>query len=249
MNNNKKWTTFTFVSPRVCRITNLFKYTNVKVAFRCHNTLGRLTKPTKDINTPPHNKWGIYQLTCNSCNLSYVGQTSLNLKIRFQEHIRYVRNNNPQSAFAQHILHSQPEYGQMNNIMKGLKPLINRSMLTSYKQFYIQTFHQENKLILEQYPGEQNLLFQTSIHPRPTAWKDQSCYNLRSTHSSILHALNFQTSSNSRYVQYLSFFSITRINTPAMHWHTNMLTQKRNFTHTSTLTYTTATTQMKYHNF
>ena len=159
--------------------------------------------------------------------------------------IRYIRNNNPQSAFAQHILHNQHEYGQMNNVMKLLKPLSNPSMLTSYKQFYIQTFHQENKLILEQYPGEQTPLFQTAIHPQPTTLKDQPCYNLRSGHSSIQPALNFPTRSYLRYVQYHSFFSIPVINTPAIHWHANLLPPKRNFTHASKPTYTTATTHMK----
>jgi hypothetical protein len=107
--NKTKWATFTFISPHICRITNIFKHSNVKVAFRCHNTIAQLTKPPNDRNMPPHNKWGIYQLTRNSCNLSYVGQTSRSLKIRFQEHIRYIRNNNPQSTYAQHILHNQHE--------------------------------------------------------------------------------------------------------------------------------------------
>jgi len=48
-------------------------------------------KPSKDHNTPPHNKWGIYQLTCNTSNLPYVGQTRRSLSIRFQERIRYIR--------------------------------------------------------------------------------------------------------------------------------------------------------------
>jgi hypothetical protein len=92
MNNNKKWATFIFIYPHIRTITNLFKHTKVKVAFRCHKTLGRLIRLTKGRNTPPHKKWGIYQLTCNSCKLSYVGQTCRDLKIRFQEHIR---NNDP----------------------------------------------------------------------------------------------------------------------------------------------------------
>ena len=192
MNNNKKWATFTFISPHICTIMNLFRHTNVKVAFRCHNTVGRLTKPPKDRNIPLHNKWGIYQLTCNTCNLSYVGQTSHSLKICFQEHIRYIRNNNPQLASAQHILHNQHEYSKMSNIMTLRKPLSNPSMLTSYKQFYIQTFHQEGKLILEQYPGELNLLFQTAIHPPHTTLKDQSCYNFQPGHLSRLTAPNCQ---------------------------------------------------------
>jgi len=31
------------------------------------------------------------------CSL-YIGQTSRNLKTRYNEHIRYIKNNNPQSA-------------------------------------------------------------------------------------------------------------------------------------------------------
>jgi len=49
--------------------------------------------------------------------------------------------------------------------MTHLKPLICPSMLTSYEQFYIQTDHPEVKPIPEQYPDEQNPLFQKPIHP------------------------------------------------------------------------------------
>jgi len=46
-------------------------------------------KPNTDNNTPYYNRSGIYKLTCNTCKLAYVGQTSQSLKLRFQEHIRY----------------------------------------------------------------------------------------------------------------------------------------------------------------
>jgi len=82
--NNTKWATFTFTSPQIRKITNFFKHTNVKIAFRCNNTIARLTKPPNVHKIPPHNKWGIYQLTCNCCNLTYVGQTNQNLKIRYR---------------------------------------------------------------------------------------------------------------------------------------------------------------------
>ena len=198
MNKNKKWATFTFISPRTCKITNLFRKTNVKIGFRCRNTIGNLIKRPKDHDIPPHNKWGIYQLTCNTCNLSYVGQTSRNLKIRFQEHIRYIRSNNLHSAFAQHILQNQHEYGQMNSIMTLLKPLSSPSMLIPYEQYSIQTLHQEGKLIPQQYPGEPNLLFQTAINPQPphTTWKDQLCYSLQPGHYSNLTAPNLQPTAN-----------------------------------------------------
>ena len=114
-----------------------------------------------------HNKWGIYQLTCNTCNLSYVGQTSRSLNIRFQEHIRYIRYNNPQSAYALHILQNQHEYGQMNSTMTLLKPLNNPSLLLPYEQYYIQSLHEAGRLIPEQSPGETNPLFQMAINPQP----------------------------------------------------------------------------------
>ena len=89
------------------------------------------------------------------------------LNICFQEPIRYIRNNNPQSAYAQHtrIIQNQHEYGQMNSKMTLLKPLNNPSLLIPYEQYYIQTLYWESKLILGQIPGEINPLFQTVINP------------------------------------------------------------------------------------
>ena len=120
-------------------ILSIFRNTNIKIAYKCRNTIANLTKPHRDLHNPPHNKWGIYQLTCNACNLSYVGQTSHSLNIRFQEHIRYNRYNNPQSPYAYHILQNQHEYGPMNSTMTLLKPLNNPSLLLPYEQYYIQS--------------------------------------------------------------------------------------------------------------
>jgi len=104
------------------------------------------------------------------CWLRLIWPTYANLrslKIQFQEHIRYVRSNNPQSPFASHILQNQHEYGHMNNILTLLKPLSSPNTLIPYEQYYIQTLCRTDKLIPEQYPGETNLLFQTVINPQP----------------------------------------------------------------------------------
>jgi hypothetical protein len=53
----KKWTFFTYYCPRIRKITNLFKHTNKGIAFRSTNTI-----------------------QCNTRKLSYIGQTSRNLK-------------------------------------------------------------------------------------------------------------------------------------------------------------------------
>jgi len=115
-------------SPHVRKITNLFKNTNVKVTFKSNNTTAQLTKPhTTTIPSPtPHDTSGIYSLTCNACKLAYKGQTSRTLK----EHTRYIKNNDPQSAYALHILHNRHEYGPIDKTMTLLKPLSNTSLLT-----------------------------------------------------------------------------------------------------------------------
>jgi len=103
---NKKLATFTYISPQICKITNLFRNTNIRITYKCCNAIAKQIKPPRD-HTPPHNKRGIYQLTCNTCNLAYGGQTSRSLSIRYKEHIRYIRSNNPQTAYALHILQNR----------------------------------------------------------------------------------------------------------------------------------------------
>jgi len=44
------------------------------------------------------------------------------LKNRFQEHIGYIKSNYPQSAYAQHILRNQHEYGTLNELMTTQAP-------------------------------------------------------------------------------------------------------------------------------
>jgi len=123
---NKKWATFTYISPQIRKIKILFRNANIKITYKCRNIIANRIKPHRD-HTPPHNKWGAYQLTCTTCNLAYVGQTSRSLSIRFKEHIRYIRSNNPQSAYDLHILQTRHEYGRMNNTMILLKHINNQT--------------------------------------------------------------------------------------------------------------------------
>ena len=143
-------------------------HTGIKIAFKTNNTLRQLTKHSTHTPTPPQECSGIYALTCNTCQMTYVGQTSQNLKIRYKEHIRYIRSNNPQSAYALHILQNRHEYGPMNETMRLLKQVNKTTSLIPYERLYIQTLHQAGKLISEQFPGDPNPLFQAVINPRTT---------------------------------------------------------------------------------
>jgi hypothetical protein len=156
------------------KITNLFRHTYVKIAFKCNNKISRLMKPNTVNNTPYYNRSGIYKLTCNICKLAYVGQTSRSLKLRFQEHIRYIRHNNPQSAYAQHILQNRHEYGPIDHLMTIRKPLNDTTLLTTCEQYFIQTLYQKVQLIPEQPPRGKNPLVQLAIDPTHTPLAETS---------------------------------------------------------------------------
>jgi hypothetical protein len=64
--NHKTWTTFTYYSPQVCKINNVFKNTNIRIVFRSTNTIKQLMKQKTSNTTPEHDKSGIYKITCNT---------------------------------------------------------------------------------------------------------------------------------------------------------------------------------------
>ena len=73
-NNTSKviWATFTYHGGHIRGITNIFRNTRIRIAYRATNTtLGMLrnTKRNRD------NASGIYKLTCNTCQGVYIGQT------------------------------------------------------------------------------------------------------------------------------------------------------------------------------
>jgi len=130
-------TTFTYHRSKIRKITTLFKNTNIGIAFRTTTTLRQLINSITWIQTPEHEKSGIYKLTCNTCQRSYIGQTSHNLKSRFQEHTRYIKNNEPHSAYALHILNCRHECGSINDTMTLLKYINTPSALLPYEEMYI----------------------------------------------------------------------------------------------------------------
>ena len=68
----KKWVTFSYYSPLIPKITNIFKHTNLNIALLTTNTIHQ--KLADKIVKTTTNSIGIYKLKCNTCNISYVGQ-------------------------------------------------------------------------------------------------------------------------------------------------------------------------------
>jgi hypothetical protein len=61
--------------------------------------------------------------------------------------MRYINNNNPQSAYASHILENIHEFGNIEDTLTLLRPINNATLLLPYEQLYIQNHHQNGILI------------------------------------------------------------------------------------------------------
>jgi hypothetical protein len=79
--------------------------------------------------------------------------------------MRYIRKNNPQSAYATHILETRHEYGNMADILSMLRPVNKATMLLTYEQLYIQNLHQHDKLIPEQNVPDPNPILKRAFDP------------------------------------------------------------------------------------
>jgi hypothetical protein len=86
--HNRKWVVFTYHSPLIRKVTNLFKQSNLRIVLRATNTTyQQLTeKPAQN------NSSGIYKLKFNTCNRAYIGQFGRSIAVRHKEHIRYNAN-------------------------------------------------------------------------------------------------------------------------------------------------------------
>ena len=93
-------------------------------------------KPTQN------NPSGIYKLKCNTCNRAYIGQSGRSTAVRHKEHVRYIRTNNPTSAYALQILNNKHDFGTTEETLKLLKPCHKGPQMKCWETFYMQLFHQ-----------------------------------------------------------------------------------------------------------
>jgi hypothetical protein len=85
---NKKRAIFVYYSPKNRKLTNLLKNTNINIAFKNTNTIRQYTEPKTLDKNQDYNMSGIYILTCNTCKISYIGQTDGIINQGYKEHIR-----------------------------------------------------------------------------------------------------------------------------------------------------------------
>ena len=104
---------------------------------------------------------------------------------------------------AQHILHNRHEYGPIDHTMTILKPLKDATLLTPYEEYFIQTLHQEDQLIPEQFAGGKNPLLHFAIDPAYTQLEETSQVSpvLQYTYCNAT-AHRLPTHHNNRYVPF-----------------------------------------------
>jgi hypothetical protein len=89
---------------------------------------------------------------------AYIGQSGGIITVRHKEHVRYVRTNNPTSAYALHILNNKHGNGTSAETLELLKSCHKGTRMDCWETFYMQTFHKHKILIIEQQVSDINPL-------------------------------------------------------------------------------------------
>jgi hypothetical protein len=75
----------------------------------------------------------------------YVEQWSRSTATRHKEHTPYIRTNNPNSAYALHILNNRHEYGTADKTLKLLISCNKETKVNCWELFYMQAFRREDE--------------------------------------------------------------------------------------------------------
>ena len=111
--NNKYFTRFNFVGKINSDIKKKFRDTNIKPAYYKNNTLSKLIY-NKICTKIALDKSGLYEIQCDNCEYKYIGQTSRSFLIRFNEHMRSLKNKKSDSNLVIHLLENNHNCSKLN---------------------------------------------------------------------------------------------------------------------------------------
>ena len=139
------------------------------ISFKSTNTIQYLTDLKQQITYRNIKFVKFTNSLCNPFKLPYNEQTNWNLKHRYQEHIRYIKQNDPKSVYALHILNNNHECGRINITMNLLTQITKTSLLIPYEEFCIYSHCHHKELMPEQYTSENNPVYQLNFDPHNTS--------------------------------------------------------------------------------
>jgi len=134
----QKCATFTYIGKETTYIPNLFRRTDINVAFRTNNTNYNGLSPTHHTTDKyEYTQSGVYKLTCPDCNKTYVGQTGRSFPARYKENKRAFRHNSHTLKFAQHMNEYAHSFGTIHDTMQILQYHKKSTHLNTIERYYI----------------------------------------------------------------------------------------------------------------
>lgn len=122
-----------YCPPLTDRIMKLARKEKIQSCYGGRGSLGDTLINLKD-KRPMEHKSGIYEIECDSCEKSYIGQTKRRVKTRWKEHESAMRNyQSTKSAVAEHCLKWRHKVGKK----KLLKEVTNPFELNAWESYYM----------------------------------------------------------------------------------------------------------------
>jgi hypothetical protein len=106
----------------------------------------------------------VYRDPRNRVELTRVHVPQLCVKHK-TEHCRYIKTNDPKSAYTLHVLNNRHEFGPINSTMTLIRSRKKGSHMNTLENFYIHDYHQNGTLIPEQQLREPSILFKLINNP------------------------------------------------------------------------------------
>jgi len=147
--------------------TKLFKNTNVKVAYRTKNNLGKFLIPQKTPKPEKYEKSGVYQLECLTCHKIYTGQTGRPFRVRYREYYNHFKYSNNRSIFVQHVINEGHSFGTIDETMNIIYYERKGKMLDTLEKFYIYRETKNGNQINDRITVRSNPIFETIVKHSP----------------------------------------------------------------------------------
>jgi hypothetical protein len=171
------WARLTYYGRETRAITKVFKNTKIKVTYSTRNTLKKLLMG-KHHHHPQQSKYeifGIYQITCPTCNMKYTGQTGRSFNTHFQEHLRDFKNGYGKSRFAQHLLENRHAIDRMNDIMDTIYFTNKGRLMDTVENFYIFRETKLNNQINDRLTVKHIIILETIVRDDPHRGIHDTC--------------------------------------------------------------------------
>ena len=159
-----KLVTFTYIGKETNFITNLFRKTNLKIAFRTNNTIQSLLKHQQQL-PDTYTQSGVYKLKCPDCNKTYVSQTGRSFQVKFNEHKNSFKTNSHISNFAKHLNEQAHSFESIHNTMQTLQRQNKGSNLNKIERVYIYAEYLNNNNLNDEHTIFHNIIFEALLKP------------------------------------------------------------------------------------